>query len=352
MNNKLSQGIFVVDEAHSPLWRAAQSHALSRNIEVISASDFFSPNQMVKKISSARADFVIFSWRGAFDAILSSRRARFTLLESGVNIYLLIPDLIGIHHVSERERERITMADGIIVTSKELQEKYQLFYGVKSVQILHDYPPFKEIEAIREEVIIRNPLQVVWVGNSKWGARAGFVDHKGLSTLAIPVIEEIRKHRPNITFIAIDSAVKKIPYLHVLRTIRESACLIFTSESEGTGLPLIESACLGTPVVTLNVGVAPEILKDKLANLISPKNVPIFASKVLEVLDDNEIYSALILDESSRYRSSIARDFEELDIACQQNGSWRERGSPQSSIHNLKWKYRFIRQLLTNFSNN
>jgi glycosyltransferase involved in cell wall biosynthesis len=352
MNNNLCQGVFVVDEVHSPLWRVAQSHAFSRNIEVISASDFCSVNQMAKKISSTGADFVIFSWRGAFDAVFSSRRARFTLLNSGVNIFLLIPDLIGIHHVSESEQNRITMADGVIVTSKELQEKYHLVYGVENVQVLHDYPPFREIEAVREEESVRDPLQIVWVGNSKWGERAGFVDHKGLMTFAIPVIEEIRKSRPDITFISIDSAVEKLPYLSVLRTIRRSACLIFTSESEGTGLPLIESAILGTPVVTLSVGVAPEILKDVLVNLISPKEVPIFASKVLEVLADLERYSALILDESSRYRIAITGDFDELNLGCHQNGTWRDQGSPQSSTQYLKWKYRWLRHLPTKFSNN
>ena len=352
MNNNLYKGVFIVDEVHSPLWRVAQSHAFSRNLEVISASDFCSVKQMAKKISSTGADFVIFSWRGAFDAVFSSQRARVMLLNSGVSIYLLIPDLIGIHHVSESEQNRITMADGVLVTSKELQEKYHSVYGVENVQVLHDYPPFREIEAVREEESDRNPLQIVWVGNSKWGERAGFVDHKGLVTFALPVINEIRKSRPDITFISIDSAVEKIPYSSVLRTIRRSACLIFTSGSEGTGLPLIESAILGTPVVTLNVGVAPEILKGVLANSISPKEVPIFASKVLEVLADLERYSALILNEGIRYGSAVAVDFEALDLSSHQNGLWRNRKLSQNFIQYVEWKYRWMRQLRAKLSSN
>jgi glycosyltransferase involved in cell wall biosynthesis len=273
-------------------------------------------------------------------------------LNSGVNVYLLIPDLIGIHHVSESEQNRIAMADGVLVTSKELQEKYHSVYGVENVQVLHDYPPFREIEAVREEESVRNPLQIVWVGNSEWGKRAGFVDHKGLMTFAIPVIEEIRKSRPNITFISIDSAVEKIPYSSVLRTIRSSACLIFTSGSEGTGLPLIESAILGTPVVTLNVGVAPEILKGVLANLISPKEVPIFANKVLEVLADLDRYSALILNEGVRYRNEVAVDFEALDLSSHQNGLWRNRKLSQNFIQSVEWKYRWMRQLRAKLSSN
>jgi hypothetical protein len=88
-----------------------------------------------------------------------------------------------------------------------------------------------------------------------------------------------------------------------------------------------------------------------LVDLISPKEVQIFASKVLEVLADVDRYSALILEESNRYRISITQDFDKLNLGCHQNGSWRERGSPQSSIQYLKWKYRWVRQLPTRFSN-
>ena len=349
MTQKLNRGVFVVDEAHSPLWRAARSHAAAGNISVISANEFFSTTQMTKRISSVDPEFIIFSWRGAFDAVLSSRRARLKLKSSNVRIFLLIPDLIGIHHVSQIENQRVSMADGVLVTSEELKEKYLSMYGVEHLQTLHDYPPYEEIDLINLEKITRNPNQIVWVGNSKWGARAGFVDHKGLKSLAIPVIEEIRKVKHDLNFIVIDSAVEKLPYELVLRTIRESACLIFTSESEGTGLPLIESATLGTPLVTVRVGVAPEILKGELARFISSRDIESFSNEVLEVLSDVERYSDLILNAGKKYRSEVVLDFQALELNKFSQGQWRAHGMPRNFIQRLKWKYRWLLYLRTRF---
>ena len=349
MTQKLNRGVFVVDEAHSPLWRAARSHAAARNILVISANEFFSAAQMAKKISSIDPEFIIFSWRGAFDAVLSSRRARLMLRSSNVRVFLLIPDLVGIHQVSLIETQRVSMADGVLVTSEELKEKYLSVYGVENLQILHDYPPYEEIDSINLENLTRKPNQIVWVGNSRWGARSGFVDHKGLESLAFPVIEQVRKVRPDLHFILIDSAVEKMPYESVLRTIRESACLIFTSSSEGTGLPLIESASLGTPVVAVRVGVAPEILKGDLARFLTSRDIRIFSNEVLEILSDVERYSELVLTAGIKYREKISLDFDALKLSKYSDGRWRVHGMPRSFSQHLKWKYRWLSYLRTRF---
>lgn len=338
-----------MDEANSPLWRAARSHAEPRNFVVISANEFSSATQMARKISSVRPEFVIFSWRGALDAVLSCRRARLMLRLSNARIFLLIPDLIGVHHVSQIENQRLSMVDGVLVTSEELKEKYLSLYGVENLQTLHDYPSYAEIDSINVENLERKHNQIVWVGNSSWGTRAGFVDHKGLKSLAIPVIEELRKVKPDLNFIAVDSAVEKLPYELVLRTIRESACLIFTSESEGTGLPLIESASLGTPVVTSRVGIAPEILNGELARFITSRDIKSFSNAVLEVLGDVEKYSSLIFNAGVMYRNKILLDFDALELSKSSQGQWRVHGMPQNFYQRLRWKYRWLLYLRTRF---
>lgn len=350
MSQNSLRGVFVVDQYQSPLWRTAQSHVSSHDIALISANKFLTASRLAKKIVSFRPEFVIFSWRGAFDAVLSSRRARLTLLSSDTSIFLLIPDLIGIHHFSKQEEKRVALADGVLVTSMELREKYHLNYSVENLQILHDYPPFEDIDSIFSESIVRNPNQIVWVGNSQWGSHMGFIDHKGLNSFAIPVIEEIKRTKPELTFLVIDSAVEKLPYENVLRCIRESACLIFTSNSEGTGLPLIESAYLGTPIITLKVGIAPEILKGDLESLISPRNVQVFAKKVLMVLSNLEFYSSYILKEAIRYRIDIANDFDSLDLRKHQNAQWRKLGMSMNLTSRLKWIYRWLHYLLIRFN--
>ena len=341
--------VFVVDESFSPLWRAASSHASSVDTKVIPATEYYSISKLVREISNFRADFVIFSWRGAFDAVISSRRAQKNLIEAKVSIFLLIPDLIGVHQFSSDEQSRISMADGLLVTSRELVFRYKTMYKTETVQILHDFPPFEALEAISREKLPRNSLQIVWVGNSQWGRRAGFVDHKGLHSFALPVVEEVKKTCPEISFLVIDSAAKKVPYNKVLRDLRQSACLIFTSDSEGTGLPLIEAAALGTPVVTLDVGIASELLKGNLGNLISSRNVSLFSDKVLEVLRDLDGYSKDIAIAAEKYREEIAPDFKRLEMKSAQLGSWRTQTKLWDLRASLKWKLRWLRQLLNNF---
>ena len=135
-----------------------------------------------------------------------------------------------------------------------------------------------------------------------------------------------------------------------MRCIRESACLIFTSNSEGTGLPLIESAYLGTPIITLKVGIAPEILKGDLESLISPRNVQVFAKKVLMVLSNLEFYSSYILKEAIRYRIDITNDFDSLDLRKHQNAQWRNLGMSMNLTGRLKWIYRWLHYLLIRFN--
>jgi glycosyltransferase involved in cell wall biosynthesis len=281
--------------------------------------------------------------------VISSRRTIEALIQARVSIFLLIPDLIGVHQFSDDEQNRISMADGLLTTSRELEFKYKEMYKTENIQVLHDFPPFEALEDISREKLPRKPLQIVWVGNSQWGRRAGFVDHKGLYSFALPIVEEVKKSCPEITFLVIDSAVKKVPYDKVLRDLRQSACLIFTSDSEGTGLPLIEAAALGTPVVTLNVGIASELLKGDLGNLISSRSVSQFSGKVLEVLRDLDCYSKRIAVAAERYRDEITADFERLELQSNQNGSWRTQTKSWNVGIIFKWKIRWFRQLLNNF---
>ncbi len=345
MKSRSGQVAFVVDQESSPLWRAAYSHSLRSGNYVFAADQYASEYALIREILKVSPTHLIFTWRGAFDSVLQSRRARNLLLKRNVSIYLLIPDLIGIHNFSEREQIRIHNADGLIVTSEELLDKYKELYELKSIQLLHDVPPLEAFEKISSAHTIRNPHKLIWVGNSKWGERTGFVDHKGLHGFALPVFQELQTKRGSLSLAVIDSAFKKLPYEVVLNEIASSACLIFTSESEGTGLPLIEAALLGTPLVTFSVGISPELLKGELAVLISPRDLEIFAAKISFVLDNNDAFSEKISLAADEYVKKILGDFNRLVLDDNQAGSWREQRNARSLLDFLKWKIRWIRYL-------
>jgi glycosyltransferase involved in cell wall biosynthesis len=337
------KGVFVVDEMGSPLWRVANSHALKSGDRVFIANQFFSVSAMIREILRTPTSYLIFTWRGAFDSVLQSEHARQMLRKGQVSIFLLIPDLIGIHQRSKVEQSRINSADGLIVTSEELLNCYKEVYELKSIQILHDLPPIDALKKMASCGVFRNSRKIIWVGNSKWGERAGFVDHKGLRTFALPVFHEVKKKFGDLTLTVIDSASGKIAYENVLHEIASSSCLIFTSNSEGTGLPMIEAAALGTPLVSFKVGIAPELLRGNLTKLISPKDIEQFADKVSHVLNNYEEISREIVKASDVYIARILGDFERLKLNSMEAGSWRVKRQTRKNFNILKWKYRWGR---------
>ena len=336
------QIVFVVDEKFSPLWRAANSHAKSCNIEILCSNEFASINNLVRVISKLRPHCIVFSWRGAFDSVMSSSRARNVLKKSEVYIFLLVPDLMGVAKQTQSEQLRIDLADGLLVTSRELQDKYRSTYELRNIQILHDLIPFEILDSVLQRNVKRRGKQIIWIGNSRWGRRQGFIDHKGLRSIAIPVLNQLRTYDRSINLKIIDSSRKRMPYREVMKELAESDCLIFTSKSEGTGLPIIEAAYLGTPVVTFEVGIASEVLTDELSDLISSRSVDVFAGKVLDVLGNVEDYSKIFSKRARQYRREIASEIEELNLVPNDLGNWRDFRSKFRLKLMLKWLARWI----------
>jgi hypothetical protein len=335
--------VFVVDERYSPLWRVAISHSYDGEIEVLCSNEFATVRSLSNKIVDIKPQCVIFSWRGAFDTVLSSSRARKVIEDEGIHLFLLIPDLMGVVKYDQAEQKRIDLADGVIVTSRELYNKYQSIYQLTSIQILHDLVPIEALEAELNLACMRNRKQLLWIGNSEWGKRQGFIDHKGLRSVAMPVFNLLKEQDPEIYLKVIDSASEKVPYENVLHELAISDCLLFTSKSEGTGLPLIEAASLGTPVVTFNVGIASELLIDHLSNLISPPSIEIFAGKVLEVLSNRDSYSDQISKRAREYRREIASEFENLQLTPVELGTWRTFCGEYRLKLSLLWLLRWMK---------
>jgi glycosyltransferase involved in cell wall biosynthesis len=65
----------------------------------------------------------------------------------------------------------------------------------------------------------------------------------------------------------------------------EAACFAFPSLYEGFGLPVLEAAAVGTPVVTSNVTSMPELLGEDV-NYVNPESVEDIARGIIEVLQE------------------------------------------------------------------
>jgi glycosyltransferase involved in cell wall biosynthesis len=159
----------------------------------------------------------------------------------------------------------------------------------------------------------------------------------------IPAKKALESLDNSLSFEVIDSSFGKLPYEEVLESIREASCLIITSDSEGTCLPLIEACALGTPVVTFNVGIASELLIDELQSQISPRNLQIFTELIMETLSNRDEISRRCILRFDSYRHSVEADLHQLNFTTDTKGRWREARVERFWRNSLYWKLRWLK---------
>lgn len=336
--------LFVVDKRDSPLWRAASSRSKAFNSSIVAATDFISAYSLAKYIESVKPSMVIVSWRPAFEQLVSRRKSKRVLLKLELSIYLLIADFVGIHYPTEHEQCLIKSADGFLVTSNVLRDAYLENYQTKSIGVLHDLPDLKGLSRVQPASVPYGTKTVLWVGNSKWGERLGFEDHKGLNKLALPVFEILKKLEENIDIKIIDSAHTKVKNSKVLEEIQRAACLLVTSDSEGTALPILEAAALGTPVVSVNVGIASEILSGEIGDLIVTRNPQLIAERIIQTIRARESLSPLIRNNWEVYKSNTEAELEDLLQKRSSLGQWRTSNPADSIVPYIIWLVRRVRR--------
>lgn len=258
--------VFVVDSNVSALYTAACARTEVVGGSVIAANQFPSPIALLKHLIGMHPNTVIFSWRqGLLDSACWSRgQSLLRLLHERAVIGVLIPDHQGLDSKYwAKECTTLSLCDFYMVTNAKLFKKYQeLKPDFPPISILHDMPNRKMIEFTRANHLSLNQTKtrVIWVGNSKWGKKQGFDDHKGFYQVIKPLKKLLQNSDGAIVLEIIDSAVSRNSHELVLEKIRNSDVLIQTSSSEGTGLPILEALGLETDVITTDVGVASEIL--------------------------------------------------------------------------------------------
>jgi hypothetical protein len=186
--------IFVVDKYGSALWNCANARAKKMDAIVIAANSFRSPKSLFKWILRNNYSNVLFSWRQPLLDIANSPSTKNLLssIYSQKKIFLLIPDYIGLENDRRVvEKYLIEMCHGYYVTNFDLEQRYKEYFPSNNwPKVLHDLPNFDLIERIlniypnKEKHLTK---KVIWIGNSKWGKRQGYIDHKRLKTTIEPL---------------------------------------------------------------------------------------------------------------------------------------------------------------------
>jgi glycosyltransferase involved in cell wall biosynthesis len=258
--------IIVADTYDSAIGIAARSRAKYLNGTVVYASDFTSPFSLLNQLLNLDGDNILFGWRNAlYDLIIVNSQKRIRKLTKKSSIGFIIPDFLGIKDdFSEIEKFLIDFADYYLVTNQDLLRIYtQKYEGCPPVGILHDLPNIDLIHEFREIQEIKNQQRAIWVGNSQWGKRQGYRDHKGFKEVILPLQAICKAHNNCFEIKIIDSSEKKFTQFEILQEMKKSNFVLQSSESEGTGLPMIEGLGLGLIPISTRVGVVPEIFSDK-----------------------------------------------------------------------------------------
>lgn len=260
-------------------------------------------------------------------------------------ILFSIPDYIGVNNKTTYEEFILKYADGYTVVSKELYELYSEMYpSNKPTAIMQDLPNCDLINTIFLEKIEKKE-QIIWVGNSLWGERLGFRDHKGYNRFVLPLFKTLDDLKISLDRKIIDRGIKFTPQVETLRKISQSKYLVQFSDSEGTGLPIIEACGLGTIPITTEVGVAKDLLKNEFNDLIV-KNIDQAVEKIIHYKDLNigdkliNIYHLYVKKVENNIQKN---DFNQVKIDKIRRSLYI---SNSSSIHKFKirlmWLYRYI----------
>jgi hypothetical protein len=293
----------VVDSQHSALATVAKERSRTMNCDVIFANNFLSPKALVQFLIREQYNQVLFNWRGAIKEGFKTFFFRKTYLRliAQAKVHALIPDYLGLNPNFVFDEEILLKSvHGYWVTCKDLETKYRKRFPQNfPTGVLHDLPDVQKIRELRN--LGRQSEGVIWVGNSKWGERYGYRDLKGYEEIVAPLKRELEADHPSLNFRVFDSAIRRVDNKYIISEIANSQVLVQASESEGTGLPILEALGLGVIPVTTNVGIAAELLMRELTEFIVPRSLTPFRSGVDRALEKGENYSAVCIELFENY---------------------------------------------------
>jgi glycosyltransferase involved in cell wall biosynthesis len=334
------EGTIVVDKRHSALWTAATQHARFGSLSVTPAMSFRSAKSLTNSLVAKSPRFIIFSWREALVGILGNKKALKQLRDKDVILFLLVPDHLGLDLFPDVESWLCSQVDGVLFTSRRLQALYRDRFKISYSQILHDLPETSLFSMISTEHPEHDCHVITWIGNSRWGYRQNIYDHKGLKRFALPAFAKLKQISPHFKFLIVDSAKKRLQPKAIRQLLLQSCCLVITSDSEGTCLPLLEAASLGVPVVTFDVGIARELLMGDLLGQIVPRDVNELTKVVMKTIQNESECSKQISTAWVEYYEKVNMDILNLDFCLPEVGRWRFEDGP--SRKRLIWFFRWL----------
>jgi MoaA/NifB/PqqE/SkfB family radical SAM enzyme/GT2 family glycosyltransferase len=162
--------------------------------------------------------------------------------------------------LSQRQGIFGEVVTGYYVASEKLRAVYEQLPGYPQPDAVLedgvDLSLFGPEHLERFDEIGKREIVVGWVGNSKWAATTG--DRKGVQSILIPAIEELRSEGVAIRLHLVDRQNGHIPHRKMPEYYSQIDLYVCTSDIEGTPNPVLESMACGVPIISTDVGIVPQ----------------------------------------------------------------------------------------------
>lgn len=248
-------------------------------IEILPTSQMSNP--AIGLSLAADAKLVHFLWRGPlFDMCQNHSDDSYRHLFGGYDDFLdkfknlpitfsvfdhLFLDDVGVEKIRSCFAKMKVM--GYTVSSMKLTSIYEHIGGLEKPSAvtqdgvdLNIFRP-KNLARFKEVGVVR-PIRVGWVGNSAfghWNETGAKEDLKGLHSIIMPMIEELRVTGYPVEVYFADRQVEWIPHQRMPEYYSKIDVLLCASLSEGTPNPVLEAMACGVPVISTNVGIVSEV---------------------------------------------------------------------------------------------
>lgn len=198
----------------------------------------------------------------------------------------------------EKNKDAINFVDNYYVISEKIYDIYNDLNGYnKPYGIIcngvetNKFKP-KNLKKKFENIHNRK-LVIGWSGNSKFGGNEA-EDLKGVKTIIIPAIEELKKEGYQIELKLADRNEKLIPIEEMPEYYNSLDLYVCASKTEGGPNPVIESMACGVPVISTDVGFVKTVFGEKQKDyILKERSVEALKSNIKYLYNNVELLKEL-----------------------------------------------------------
>lgn len=180
---------------------------------------------------------------------------------------------------SENSKSFLEQADFLFIANKKFLELTNSMLPNKTLYLTEDGVD-PELFKNKNKIIDDEYIKFIWAGNSSHGndTKENY-DLKGYQEILVPLSKYIENKGGKFIFVDRASG-KTLPHEKMCDVYNMADCFVCASKAEGTPNGILEAAACGRISLTTDVGLVPELIKDKYNGLIAERNLQAFEDAV------------------------------------------------------------------------